>query len=310
MHRHATWFFAVAACAMAAAARAAPPEADSASELDQEARKAFAEERFRDAAKLFEEANRRAPFPATQFNAALAWERAGELARAADAYELALSLDGLDAGRTGTASDRLSALKKNLGYLVITRPMGASVSVAHVKDAPIPTHVHVAAGSHDVIVRDRTGREVRKEVRVFAGETAQIALELPASEPTSPARKPAAAPAKKDSAPSDGSAQRTWGYVALGGGVVLGAAAAFLGVQTLDALDEYKASDRRDLDARDRTLRYRTWTNVALAGAVLSGAAGLYLVLDAPAERGASGAELRLKVGYDRIPSLATELSF
>jgi tetratricopeptide (TPR) repeat protein len=308
MHRHATWLIAAAACSMAAATQAAP-ESESASELDKKARAAFEEKRFRDAAKLFEEANRRAPFPATQFNAALAWERAGELPRAADAYELALSLDGLDDARTGTASERLSALKKNLGYLVITRPMGASVSVAHVKNAPIPTHVHVTPGSHVIIVRDRTGREQRKEARVFAGETAQIALELPTPEPTRPAPKPAVE-AKKDSAPSDGSAQRTWGYVALGGGVVLGAAAAFLGVKTLDALDEYKGSDRRNLDARDRTLRYRTWTNVALAGAVVSGAVGLYLVLDASDERGASGSQLRLKVGYDRSPNLATELTF
>src|SRR5215510_11016624 len=70
-----------------------------AKKIEQEARDAYAQGQFDRAADLFDQANRLAPYPELRYNAALSWDQAGEKARAADAYEGALRLGGLDQAR-------------------------------------------------------------------------------------------------------------------------------------------------------------------------------------------------------------------
>src|SRR5262245_47212701 len=57
----------------------------------------FGEGQFRRAAEEFESADRIAPHGASKYAAALAWEEAGELARAADLFDAAIATQQLDA---------------------------------------------------------------------------------------------------------------------------------------------------------------------------------------------------------------------
>src|SRR5688572_1532019 len=87
-----------------------------------EASAAHARGDFREAARLFEEAHRLAPAAGAKFNAGIAWDQAGDLPRAADDYEIALEMGGLDRQDAAQASSRLSALKQQLAVLRVEEP--------------------------------------------------------------------------------------------------------------------------------------------------------------------------------------------
>ena len=79
------------------------------------------------------------------------------------------------------------------------------------------------------------------------------------------------------------SAQKTWGWIALGAGVVLAGTAVFLGTRTLSARDDYEAHGGTSQSKYDKAVALRTWTNVAAGGALVAGGLGTVLLLTAPA---------------------------
>ena len=252
-----------------------------------EARAAHERGEFEEAAALFEEAHRIAPNASVKFNAGIAWDRAGRLARAADAYETALQLGGLEESQATEASTRLAALKQVLGTVRIEEPVGAVVSVAHVDRATIPVRLHVEPGTYKLHIEGDESRSTDHELRVGAGEVATVRVTLPEAKPvrSAPPPRPRPAPAKPPPVrdqPPPSNAQATWGWVALGGAVVLSGAAIFLGINALDARDEFENSGNIDRDAHDRAASLRTWTNVAWGGALVTGGLGLFLVLSSP----------------------------
>ncbi len=263
---------------------------------DQEARAAFAEGEFKRAAERFEEANRLAPHAQLRYNAALAWQKAGANARAADGYEAALQQGGLDEQRAGKARTVLAALKQNLGYVKIPGPLGGTLSVAHLKRAPIPTQFHLTPGTHELSVERADGSGASKTIQVRAGEVLNVEVEAGAAT-LGPTRPPTGrdTPPTKDTPekPAASPSQATWGWIALGSGVVLGGAAAYFGTQTLSASDDYEASNFTDADARDRGTRNRLITNIALGGAVVAVGVGSYLLLTSGSSESATRAPRR-----------------
>jgi hypothetical protein len=241
------------------------------------------------AAGLFEEAYRLAPAAGAKFNAAVSWDAANELPRAADAYETALAMGGLVVEQAEQARERLSALERVLGYLRIDEPMGALISVAHVERAPVPLRVHLRPGTHTITL-EAGGTTRTHEVNVGAGEAQRAAFDAPAPRVReTPRAAPVAAtaplPPPRERVERDtGSAQRTWGWVAIGAGVVFAGAAVVLGLQTLDAREEWEQTDKgpEHHDKRERAVTFRALTNVAWGGAALAGGAGLALLLTAP----------------------------
>ncbi|MBK9001836.1 MAG: hypothetical protein IPM35_39440 [Myxococcales bacterium] len=268
---------------------AATARADEAADLDAKARSAFEKKDYAGAAAAFEEAYRVKPHPATKYNAALAWEKANEPARAADAFESALSSEGLDDGRAKAARARLAVLKPMLGYVFVEKPIGATVSVAHVVDAPVPTRFHLAPGSHKLAIKRRDGTASEQAVVLKAGSTTTVEVEgsdlaagTAAAElkPVGEAPAPAAAPAKDTPAPKPtGCSTCTWGWVALGAGVVAAGAGTYFGIQTLSAKSDFDDSGKTDADARDRAIQSRTLANVAFGVAAVAGGVGIYLIL-------------------------------
>ncbi len=139
------------------------------------------------------------------------------------------------------------------------------------------------AGTHEVSVQRADGSSTTKPIQVRAGEVVSVEVGSGDASLGKPAPTPATrpVPAGRDTSTTStaSSSQATWGWIALGSGVVLGGAAAFFGTQTLAASDDYEESKFTDADARDRGVRNRLITNIALGGAVVAVGVGSYLLL-------------------------------
>jgi hypothetical protein len=231
---------------------------------------------FRAAAVAFEDAHRRAPRAATIYNAALAWQAAGELGRAADAFEACIAYGGLEASSLEDARSRLRALDPELGVVRVTGPDGYKGSIAYVEDAALPRRVRLRPGSYEVRANGPDGNVLTRSVEVKAGTSVEVSFEPP----------PAAL------APSSPEPQRTIGWITLGTGVAFGLLTAGLGVAALDARDLYLHSGNTDLDARSSADRLRTWTNVSLVAAAVCAGAGVTLILTAPKARPSAAGSL------------------
>ncbi len=220
-------------------------------------------------------------------------------------------MGGLASEQAAYAQERLTVLKKSLGYLRLTAPIGATATVAHAKNVAIPAAVHLAPGSHTVVFNLGSGADVRKPLRLLAGETQSVAAERPppmAQTQASQARPAPTASAAPSPAPdrASGGGQQTWGWVSVGVAGALAAASTVLTVQTFSALDNFEGSGRKDLDARDRALRLRTWSNATAVGAVVLGATGIYLLLSADGGSSAgSKAQHRAKRGQGPLVHLS-----
>jgi tetratricopeptide (TPR) repeat protein len=275
----------------AGAAAQSPDQKTLARERFGEASAAHARGEYVEAARLFEEAHRLAPAAGAKFNAGIAWDQAGDLPRAADAYETALEMGGLDEQDAKQAESRLSALKQQLGSLRIEEPPGAVVSVAQLERASVPARAHVRPGSYQL--RAEIGAHTTTmRVSIGAGEVKTIRFDKPGSggevETTRPSTKRPTDDGPISTGPDDrrpprSSAQKTWGWIALGAGVVLAGTAVFLGTRTLSARDDYEDHGGTSQSKYDKAVALRTWTNVAAGGAVVTGGLGTVLLLTAPA---------------------------
>lgn len=248
-----------------------------------EAQEAYRDRRYSAAASLFEAADRLAPHPSTRFNAAAAWDEAGEAARAATGYEAALASSTLEEGKRKVAEERLSSLKLELGKILVQRPLGAFVTVDHVQRAPVPTTFYLLPGAYQLQV-DYRGETSSSPLDVLAGRDHDVKLDYAEPEAVAPAAPPEATrplplpPPTADTAIS----QKTWGWVSVGAGVALGGAAVVLGLQALAARDRFVKSENTDPDARNEAASLRLATNVLWGGATAAGVTGLVLVLTAP----------------------------
>jgi hypothetical protein len=262
----------------------AETQEQQAAALEKEGREAFSAGEFAAAAEKFDAANRLAPHAQLRYNAALAWEKAREFPRAADAYEAALRQGGLQGALEKKAESALAGLKENLGYVKVPRPVSGTLSVAHLSQAPIPAQFHLTPGQYTIQIESASGVKTEKPVSVKAGEVVTVEVEAESAEPGAalPQREAGddpTTPPPDDRAPAAGSGKKTWGWILVGTGVVLGGVSAYFGTQTTKAKSDFEDSGFTDADARDRGLRNRTITNVALAGAVLGVGVGGYLLL-------------------------------
>lgn len=279
------WAFALALAAAPAAAADGPQQPTNPTELARqrfrEATEAYTEGRYSAAASLFEAADRLAPHPSVRYNAATAWEQAGELARAATGYEAALASETLDASRREVAEERLAVLRRGLGKILVERPLGAFITVDHVQRAPVPATFYLLPGAYELEV-DYQGTTTQRPVDLAAGQRldVELGLEVPAPVVPGPANGSPLPPAPP---PSDApSAQKIWGWVGLGAGVALGGAAVVFGLRALSARDRYDASGNTNPRLREEASDLRLTTNLLWGGATVAGVAGLVLVLTAP----------------------------
>jgi hypothetical protein len=281
--RRLLWAAAIALWLVAPLARAQPIE--QAREVEADAREAFDEGDFRQAAERFAEAHRLVPSAMTKYNEAQSWYRAGERPAAADAYEEALRIGTLDAGLTAKCRGRLAELEKGLGVLVVATPEGTKVSVGHAHFRTAPTRIHLEPGEHAVEAITTGEQEHSRGVAVVAGETVHLAFPedpVTAEEPLTFERQ------------DPGQAQRIGGWVGVGLGGIAGIAAVALGASTLRAIGDFKETGNTDAARRAEAVKLRAWTNAAAVAAIVCGGVGFALVFSAPSADGDVGSGLVL----------------
>jgi hypothetical protein len=278
------------------------PTADSAQEARQQYQmgtQAFSQKRYSEAALHFEAAASFKANAVALYTAALAWDLASRPERAADSYSRALEVPGLDAKQTTIAKDRVAALEKSLGTVLVTAPESWKVQLDALTEVHAPARLHASPGVHTLSIRVPSRPIERRDVALEAGKVATLDLK---DEPK-PVAKPEPEPVKEKPAPPPpeptpprlqepfwttmkviGVGVAGVGVAALGAGVVLGTSAN-------GAKDAYNAGPTQA--SFDHASSLETWTNVALISGALLVAGGVVLVVLPVSDR----PEGRVKVG-------------
>ncbi len=253
------------------------------SEFEQ-AQAAYRNGRYRDAAERFERAYQLAPHGGAQFAAAVAWEKAGERARAADAYAAALESGQLPADKQKLARDQLDRLQQRLARIEVAAAGAGRVTLAHVAGGTTPRVIHVEPGEHALEVAWPDGQRLRETIRADASELISVRPERPERPKAAPAPEPARRTPPADSAPPAvgfaESSPPTLGFIALGGAVVLGGTGTYLLMRGLRERDEFEASGEMDDSSRTAAIELRTWSTVSFIGAAVLAVTGVVLLLD------------------------------
>lgn len=292
------------------AARAGEPEAEA---FFRVAKAAYSRKEYRPAAIAFEAAFREAPHPAALYNAALAWELAGEPDRAADAHHASLKLtDRLTEAQAKDARERLARLEKQIAVVDVEAPESALITLGHLERVKAPARFHVLPGEHIVTVTFGDGGRASRRVRAAAARRERIEFTAPTAtdppalpEDATPSAPPERGAEGAETTPDVGpdppegpsGALRVGGWVGTVSAVVFAGTAVGLGLSAIDARDDFEASGNTDVGARDRADTLRTWTNVAWVGTAVAGTVGIVLFIASSVAAPPASAELRLTPG-------------
>lgn len=297
----------LSACAIPSLARADNeiPTADSAAEARQQYQlgtQAFQSKRYSEAALHFEAAAAFRAHSVALYTAGMAWDLASRPERAADAYARALEVGGLDPKQDKVARERVQALERSLGSLVVSAPEGTKVQLDTFTEVPTPARLHGPPGVHGLSIR-AVGRPIeRRDVMLEGGRVTTLDLkEEPKAPPKVdpvPVPPPAPKPDPALTAPpppreSFWITRRVIGVGVGGVGVAALAATIILGINANGAKDAFDASPTRE--TYDHASSLQTWTNVALISGALLTAGGAALVLW-PDRDGAEG-RMRAQIG-------------
>jgi hypothetical protein len=227
---------------------------------------------FARAAHAFEAADRVRPHPTTAFNAALAWQSAGDRVRAAEDFAIALGR-GLRGAQEVEARKRLASLETNLARVELTGPSGSTVKVDD-EDLPLPVTRYELPGEATFTVRLSDGRIVSRRAVMVVGT--KSLLDFTEVAPPSP---PVAAPRSPQVEATTEPRPRWAGWLTLGAGVALVGGGVAVGLAGLAARDSFAAGGRRDPGTHDEAVTLRTWSNVLWIGGAAAGAIGIAVLL-------------------------------
>lgn len=279
------------ACALVAASMTTVARADDTPSTDSatEARRqyelgsqSFTQKAYVEAALHFEAAASLKPNAVALYTAALAWDLAQRPDRAADDFARALEVPGLDANKTTTVKDRLTALERTVGTLLVTAPAGWKVGLDQSAEVPAPVRLHGMPGPHEVHVHPPNRPVERRETVFEAGAVKPLELKEEPKPPPPPEpeveHEPKAAPPPPPPPPVEfWNGSRAIGVGVLGAGLAALGAGVVLGINANSAKDAYDAAPTRA--AFDHASSLETWTNVALIGGAVLAAGGIVLVV-------------------------------
>ncbi len=242
--------------------------------------KAFSAGKFAEAATAFEAAAAIKPNAVALYTAALAWEQASQSERAADDYGRALDLpgNGLNAQQESTAKDRLVALEKVLGTLIVSGPEGTKVELDQFTETLAPVRLHGLGGTHALSVKIPSKPAEKREVTLDGGQiqkldvAPQAAVQVTVTPPVEP---PKAIIVEKPA--SHASPVKAIGWAAVGIGGTSALAAILLGLSAQNAGDAYKAAPSHAGYVEANALA--DWTTAAWITAGVFVALGVTLVL-------------------------------
>jgi hypothetical protein len=257
---------------------------EEARRLYNDARKAFKDDRFSEAAIGFEAASKLRPHAVALYTAAQAWELAGHKARAADAFARALATPQLDDTQAERARKRLAELEAELGSVVVSGEETTRVQLDDHSEVTAPARLHAEPGDHTLLIVRADGSSDRRQVSVGKGETIEVDAEAreeadegEAEEvKTVPLSEPKQQPVRVEAAAGP-PLMRTLGFVGIGAGVAALGGGILLGLSAQDAEDTYKSAPTQA--TLDHAEGLESKTNIMLvAGGVLT-AVGVGLVI-------------------------------
>jgi tetratricopeptide (TPR) repeat protein len=295
-------------------ARAAPHDDAAAEALFLEGRKLMEEGRYDEACPKLLASHKASPGVGTLLNLGECYERAGKTASAwatfRDAIEAAQSAGRAD--REKLARTRADVLEPRLARVKIVanaRAPGMTVKRdgAALDAAALGVALPVDPGKHQIEASAQGRSPFRAELVAIAGKT--VVVEIPelarADEPAPRTAAPPPAAPPESPASSDGSTQRTIGWIGIGAGAVaIGVGAAFAlnaRAKWSDAQDNHCKGTVCDREGGALASDAKTSGNLAtafiLGGAVVAGG-GLALVLLAPTANGSatSGSRASIRV--------------
>lgn len=266
-----------------------------ASQSFREAKAAFARRDYGAAAAAFEQAAKLAPHPAPWLNAAEAWEKRGDLVRAAEDCDRALGVPNGDESLRKEAEGRLAQVLTHIGTLEIIGARSFSVRVDQDEAATAPFLKRVTPGAHRLLVTDLTTNQERAiDVQASAGEVAKVDLGSP-SAPVATANEPAPSSQMPRPVASNGPPVASWILFGVGGAFAVATGVA--GGMTLGAQSDFNAAPSQE--ALDRFKTDRLLTNVFLGAAVVSAGVGATIWLLGPSPR--EGASLRARASLSSV---------
>ncbi|HEY2518275.1 MAG TPA: hypothetical protein VGI39_45715 [Polyangiaceae bacterium] len=266
----------------------------AASQSFHEGDRAYREGEYRHAAEAYEQAYRRVPERAPLWNEAHAWEKAGEPARAANAYAEYLRAAPTNAAGAARAAALLSTLAQKLGKIEVHPSQGVTgITVDGAALEGLATYV--TPGTHLVVGHVGDDLE-RQSLRVEPGASVSVALEpqpappppppLPAPPPPPPdvmPLRPAPSPVAPPPAVATRSGRPLSPAVTYAGGamtIAVAALALWSGLDTLDQKTTFEASrTQANLDAgREKELRTNALLGTAGALAAVTAVTAAFFV--------------------------------
>jgi len=205
--------------------------------------KAFKRHEYVAAAEAFEEAYAIAPHPAALFNAATAYQKAGQLTRAANLCARYLRDAPASDARREKANALIGELTPKVGRIEVEDRGALEVTIDG--QSPEVDVTYVDPGDH--VVTGRFGDKiVQREISVVAGSVVRVALDPPKPPPSAgPNEEPDFDPSpdvKKDEDKSGKPLSPSIFYVGVGATVLLGGVTAWSGLDTNKARDDYDAN--------------------------------------------------------------------
>jgi hypothetical protein len=238
-----------------------------------EGQRAFTLGDFPHAAESFEKAYQKAPHHAALWNAARSWQRAGEIAKAANLYARYLREAPPNAPDRNSATSALQKLSPKLARLEIHATDVESITVDG--EPTEAMSVYVTPGAH--VIEGKAGdRPVRQNQRVEAGSVVSVALVAPPPAVSASSAPPPAPPP----APKSHKLSPVVFFVGAGVTAVLAGVTTWSGMNTLSQKDTFDA-DRSQANLDEGHSR-QTRTNILLGftagAAVFTTVAAIWLV--------------------------------
>jgi hypothetical protein len=294
---HAPLVFLAIALAAPALGATEPDETSrhAARELAREGARKLEQGEYAEALELLERAHQLVPAPTIRLLQAQALDKLGRLVQAAERYEQVrrakLGPDAPEAfaKAVATAELELPALRKRIPRLVVNVVGGGSQAAVELDGSPVPAALigierPVDPGPHTIVAR-RGSLRTERSVTLAEGAREVVVLELPV------AAGQDGSPRSSDSVQSDGSTQRTLGWVSLGvgvAGIATGATFALIASGKRSDLDSVcddsrcPAAAQDDIDAFGRA---RTLSFVGYGVGIVGVGLGATLLLTAPSDR-------------------------
>ncbi len=248
-------------------------------------RNAFEAGRFTEAALQFQAALDAVPHAVAAVMVADAWERAGRLDRAADAWVIVPGTPGVTAEQLAQAQERGAALERLVGTLIVTSTGPARVQLDGEVARPTPARLHGETGSRTLIAV-LGNAEQRRVIQLSSGRVLEVHLVATASRTLAPTEASDPVPAE---------AKRWWTTPRVLGASLIGAGVASLAVGVAFGISATRTKDEFDRAPspalRDRGLAQVRFTNVGLlAGGLLTLGGTACLVLAPTPESSPTGA--------------------